>query len=324
MAFRTELHLKESKINIAYNDKLLLLGSCFSENIGHLLSRFKYSTVVNPLGIIYHPTPLHQSIIDAIDEKLLTPNDLNKNIDGQFTAWNIHSRLSSIDPKETLSKINESIALLRTSIQEADYLFLTYGTSYYYDHKEFGPVANCHKFPSIDFEKKLSPSNEIIDGFNKMLSTIKGINPNIQILLTVSPVRHIKDGIIENNRSKAQLITAVHSICELYPECHYLPSYELLIDDLRGYRFYADDMVHPSAKAIDYIWNKISDHILDKSESSLRSSIAKVVKAASHRPFNPNSLEHQKFLSTQKKTINNILDSYPFLDFNLEIKAFEN
>ena len=324
MAFRTELHLKESKINITYGDKLLLLGSCFSENIGLQLSRLKYSTNVNPLGIIYHPIPLHQSIIDAINGIQLAEKDLNKNIDGQYTAWNIHSRLSNTEANETLLKINKGITQLKKSLEEVDYIFITYGTAYYYEHKQFGPVANCHKFPSCDFEKKMSPAHEIVDGFNSMLSAIKDVNPNIQVLLTVSPVRHIKDGIIENNRSKAQLITAVHSLCDLHPECHYLPSYELLIDDLRDYRFYTDDMVHPSSKAIDYIWNKIGNQILDDSESSLRSSVLKIVKAASHRPFNPKAPEHQKFIATQREAINRILKSYPFLDFTSEMEVFEN
>ena len=323
MKFRTELQIQKSDINIGYRDTLLLLGSCFSENIGNRLKQIKYSTTINPLGIVYHPVPLHSSIIEAIQGKEIDKSDLNENIDGQYTAWNIHSRLSNLDAEETISQMNNGIRQLRDSIKEADYLILTYGTSYYYDHKQYGPVANCHKFPSTDFEKKLSNPNELNSSFNEMYAKVKEVNPNIKVLLTVSPVRHIKDGIVENNRSKAHLLTSVHEICDQHNDCQYLPSYELLIDDLRDYRYYADDMVHPSTKAIDYIWSKISNHMLDPSEAKLRSDILKLVKAAAHRPFNLGSDQHQSFLATQVKTVDEILVNYPNLDFTDEMKVFK-
>ena len=302
---------------------LLLLGSCFSENIGNRLKQIKYSTTINPLGIVYHPVPLHSSIIEAIQGKEIDKSDLNENIDGQYTAWNIHSRLSNLDAEETISQMNNGIRQLRDSIKEADFLILTYGTSYYYDHKQYGPVANCHKFPSTDFEKKLSNPDELNSSFDEMYANVKDVNPNIKVLLTVSPVRHIKDGIVQNNRSKAHLLTAVHDICDRYTNCQYLPSYELLIDDLRDYIFYADDMVHPSTKAIDYIWSKIRDQMLDPSEAKLRSDILKLVRAATHRPFNLGSDQHQKFLATQVKTVDEILVNYPNLDFTDEMKVFK-
>ncbi len=323
MTFRTELYPKDSGINITYNDQLLLVGSCFSENIGHRLSQFKYSTVVNPLGIIYHPKPLHNLLKDAANDIRVSEKDLIQNIDGKYIAWNIHSRLSTTNVQESLANINNGMAKLRSSLIHADYIFLTYGTAYYYHHKEFGTVANCHKFPSSHFDKKLSTSAELLDDFNDLLSTITTINQKAKILLTISPVRHIKDGIIENSRSKAALITTAHSICEQHLNCHYLPSYELLIDDLRDYRFYADDMVHPTAKAIDYVWSKISPIILDLSESKLRASIQKLIAAAAHRPFNPNSQEHQKFMASQKLAVEQILADYPSLDFSEELKAFD-
>ena len=324
MKFKTELILEKSDINIAYDDKLLLLGSCFSENIGKKLLQFKYTTVINPLGIVYHPVPLHNSIIDSLEGKVISKSNLNRNVDGQYTTWNIHSRLSTLDAEETLSHMNRGISLLSKSIKEANYVILTYGTSYYYDHKEFGPVANCHKFPSTDFEKKLSSPADLIGSFDNMFAIVKKINPNIKVLLTVSPVRHIKDGIVENNRSKAHLLTAVHDLCDRYDDCHYLPSYELLMDDLRDYRYYADDMVHPSSKAIDYIWNKISGHILEPGESKLREDITKIMNAAAHRPFNKKSEQHTKFLASQAKAIEKILQVYPKLDFTGEMKIFEN
>lgn len=324
MDFRTELHLNDSLHEITYDDKLLLVGSCFSENIGKKLSQIKYSVNVNPIGIIYHPIPLHNSIIDALHNVRISESDLNKNIDGRYTAWNFHSKLCTVDANQTLHNLNVGIQSLRSSLLKADYMFITYGTAYYYEHKEFGPVANCHKFPNSHFNKKLSSSQDLVESFEDMFLALKAINPDIKILMTVSPIRHIKDGIIANNRSKAALITAVHTICEKHNDCQYLPSYELLIDDLRDYRYYNDDMVHPSPKAINYIWHKIKNHILDASEANLRSSILKIVNASTHRPFNPASSEHQKFKNSQKLAISNILENYPAIDFSEELKIFED
>ena len=323
MKFRTELHLQKSDIHIGYSDRLLLLGSCFSENIGQKLNQIKYLTTVNPLGIVYHPVPLHESIKDALSGKVIEESNLNRNIDGQYTAWNIHSRLSTVDAQESMNQMNDGLEQLKGSLQGANFLILTYGTAYYYDHKDYGPVANCHKFPSKDFVKKLSSTNELIYSFDRMLTSLKTVNPNIKVLLTVSPVRHIKDGIIENNRSKAHLISAVHEICDNNSHCHYLPSYELLIDDLRDYRYYADDMVHPSDQAIEYIWSKIGEHILAPSEATLRSDILKLIRAAAHRPFNAKSQQHMTFLNTQRELTNKILKTYPNLDFSKELEVFE-
>ncbi len=323
MKFRTELRLKKSNISISYSDRILMLGSCFAENVGKKLLEIKYPTTVNPLGIIYHPLPLHTSIINAIDGKHMNQEDLNINIDGQYTAWNIHSRLSTLDLQKTLSQMNQGINTLKTSISNATHIFLTYGTAYYYNHKDHGPVANCHKFPSNNFEKRLSTPSELITSFEHVLSSIKMVNPTIKVHLTVSPVRHIKDGIVENNRSKAHLITAVHDICDRHENCQYLPSYELLLDDLRDYRYYKDDMVHPTAKAIDYIWSKIIDHLLNHAEATLRSDILKLVRAASHRPFNSGSEQHKSFLTSQISLVDKILASHPNLDFSEEMKIFK-
>lgn len=322
MKFRTELILPESNINISYANKLLLLGSCFSDNIGRKLERLKYQTNINPLGIVYHPIPLHNSIVNAIKGSKIKTSDLNKSIDGQYTSWNIHSRFNHQEQSVALDQMNTGISILNKSVIEADYLFLTYGTAYCYTHNQFGPVANCHKFPAKSFEKSLSTPETLVNSFEQMLTTVREINPKIKVMLTVSPVRHIKDGIIENNRSKAHLLSAVHTLCDMYDNCIYLPSYELLIDDLRDYRYYADDMVHPTAKAIDYIWSKISEYMLDPSEENLRSEILKIVRAANHRPFDAHSEKHLQFLSNQANAVNSVLALYPDLDFSNEMSVF--
>ena len=324
MKSRTELQLEKSKISICYSDNLVLLGSCFSENIGDKFTQIKYHTTVNPLGIIYHPIPLHKGIIEAIHAKKISKQDLTLNVDGLYTTWDIHSRLSTIDAEETVIKMNEGISQLNRAVQNANYLILTYGTSYCYYHNKKGAVANCHKFPSRNFEKILSMPSELRNSFDLMYTELKKLNPNLKVLLTVSPVRHIKDGIVENNRSKAHLLTAVHDICDKHQDCTYLPSYELLIDDLRDYRYYAEDMVHPTAVAIDYIWKKIGEYILDTKEANLRAEISKIVIAASHRPININSEQHIKFLATQAKAIDKLAESYPNLDFGAEMKVFRD
>lgn len=324
MKFRTELQLPKSEINIKYTESTILLGSCFAENIGNKLLQLKYDTTVNPMGVVYHPFPLHTSIVNALDSNKIELKDLIKNREGLYTSWNFHSKLSRQNATETLELMNIAIDQLYIALKSSNYLILTYGTAYHYNHNDYGPVANCHKFPPNDFTKKLSSSVQIINSFQEMYSKLLKVNPNIKILISLSPVRHIKDGMVENNRSKAHLLTAIHEICDLYSDCHYIPSYELLMDDLRDYRYYKNDLVHPSNMAVDYIWSKISSHLLDPKESRLRKDINKIINAAAHRPFNSLSDAHQLFKEAQISSITEILKNYPDIDFEPELRVFNS
>lgn len=323
MKFRTELILEKGKFNLQYSDKILMLGSCFAEHIGEKMSALKYDTVINPMGIIYHPYPIHSSIIKALDGKMYEQEDFIKNIDGQFITWDSHSRLATTELSTSLKAINDGMSVLGQRLKVVNYLVISYGSAYVYHRDDYGYVANCHKFPAIQFTKELSKLDALRISMDDMISKVLSINPDIKILLTVSPVRHIKDGIIENNRSKAQLISMVHDTCDEYSQCYYLPSYELLLDDLRDYRFYNDDLVHPSSQAIDYIWSKVSEHVLDKNEEVTRKEIFKILSASNHRPVNPDAEQYQDFCKKQIENIGKISSIYPNMDFEKELRYFK-
>ena len=320
MKTRTELHLSKAPYQISYADKILMIGSCFTEHIGNKLTELKYDVVTNPLGIMYHPIPLHKTITDTINKIKIVAQDLILNPDGQYVHWNVHSSISSIDVSETVDLIQSRREMLLKTLQSAKYLIISYGSAYVYEHHTNGPVASCHKFGAEKFTKKLSSIKNLRSSFDQFCLLLASHFPHISILLTVSPVRHIRDGIIENNRSKAHLLSMVHDVCDSYYHIHYLPSYELLIDDLRDYRYYTEDMVHPSDTAIKYIWNKISNHILDTKDHQLRMNIFKIVQAAHHRPVNPNSDKHKMFCSKQMDDINTILKKHPHMNFGRELE----
>lgn len=323
MKFRTELQLPPSPFHIKYDDRVCLLGSCFSENIGGKLTSYKYQAMVNPLGIMYHPYAIYNVIERALTEKWVTDSEMVRSPQELFVHWDAHSSLGSTSIDQAVQRINEALSDLRDELKTTKYLVLTYGTAYYYDHVTHGTVANCHKFPKVVFNKKLASIAELIKANNEVLQLLKIHNPDLSVILTVSPVRHIKDGMIENNRSKAHLLSAVHDACENHDFAHYFPSYELVIDDLRDYRYYTEDLVHPSSQAVDYIWHKLEDNILDPGEVNARNRINKLVQAAHHRPFNPDSESHQKFCKKQLSEIEEINKLFPQLNFDQEAIAFK-
>lgn len=321
MQFRTELQLSTPLAHISYKDPILLLGSCFAENIGQVLQDLKYQVCINPHGIIYNPEVLAHIIAAAIDQTS-NSNKVVEHPEGGYIHWLAHSRLSAHTSNEASDNFTKASALLRNRIRQCQYLIITMGTAFYYEHQEYGMVANCHKYPKGEFKKKMSTNSTIEKCYQSLIAQIRDINPEIKILLTVSPVRHIRDGIIENNRSKAQLISAVHNICE-NEKVTYVPSYELLIDDLRDYRYYNHDMVHPSSQAISYIWEKLSPNLLSKSEDSLRDKIKKIINAAAHRPFNESSEKHQQFCQKQLDIINELNSNLSDIDLSREQLIFQ-
>lgn len=323
MKFRTELHLKPLEQTISYQDQICLLGSCFAEHIGGKLQALKYRSLLNPLGIIYHPYPLHQMIHNALTQAVVQESDLEMDPEGKQVYWGGHGSLCSTEAYTTMQQVNDGLQQLKKVLSKASHLIITYGSAYYYHHPKAGAVANCHKFPTSTFEKKIAYATDIIESFNEMMSILLQTNPNIQVLLTVSPVRHIRDGIVENTLSKAQLITAIYQICSEYRQCQYIPAYELLMDDLRDYRFYSDDLVHPSHQAIDYIWEKVSEMILSSDEMDIRSQVQKIITAANHRPRLPHSAQHLAFCTSQIEVINILQKQHPYIDMSEEIKKFE-
>lgn len=315
MNFQTIVPLnKETRNSIDYNAKILLLGSCFSENIGDKLNYFKFQTSQNPFGILFHPKAIENLVTNAINEKKYLPDDLIFQNE-RWHSFDAHSSLSTTDKNELLANLNSAIIATNKKLKEATHIIITLGTSWVYRFIETDViVANCHKIPQKKFLKTLLSVDEITKSLKTTISHLKSVNKNIHILFTVSPVRHLKDGFTENMQSKSHLITAIHSIMKT-KNSSYFPSYEIMMDELRDYRFYAEDMIHPNKTAINYIWERFAETRISESSKLTMKEVDTIQKGISHRPFNENSEQHQKFLTNleiKKEKLNSIFNFIKF------------
>ena len=315
--FRTIVNVEKQSIKINHNTPILMIGSCFSENIGEKLLKLKFHIDLNPFGIIYNPASIASCLKILIENKRFEERDLFF-YEGLWHSFMHHSAFSSSNSEEALNKINNRISYSSEMLKKANYLILTFGTSWIYYHKPKQMiVANCHKIPSQEFERKLLNINEIVDLYIELTKLIRAINPQIKIIYTVSPVRHLKDTAHGNQISKAILLLAIEELCKQNIG-FYFPAYEILLDELRDYRFYDTDMTHPSSVAIDYIFEKFEEAFFTEETKKINNQITNILKAAQHNFFNPEtpqSIEHKR------KTIEKIEEleqKYPFLNFDEE------
>ncbi len=321
--FRTTLSASDFPFKISHQNQLLGLGSCFAEHIGARLERLKFPIVRNPFGILYNPMSMLKGLQLLQKQYQFSENDLFQH-NGLWHSFQHHSQFSALDKAAVLAKIKKETQQASTALKQCDCLILTFGTAYVYKHLESQQiVANCHKLPARQFQKRRLGVAEIVEAYAPFLQEIQTANPALQVVLTLSPVRHIRDGIIENQRSKATLLLAVDALCEAFDFVHYFPAYELLMDDLRDYRFYATDMVHPSEVAIDYVWEHFQASLFSGETQQLNRQIQQVQQAAAHRPFQPKSVAHQTFLKKQLEKIRQLSEQYPILDFGEERSIFE-
>jgi hypothetical protein len=315
MKLQTQIPLKnETRNQIAYQSKILLLGSCFSENIGDKLRYFKFQSAQNPFGILFHPKAIENFITNAINGKEYLDDDLIfKN--ETWHSFDAHSSLSSVNKNELLNKLNASISNTNRALKDASHIIITLGTSWVYRFIETDAiVANCHKIPQKKFLKELLTVAEITESLAAILVLLKSVNKDISVLFTVSPVRHLKDGFIENTQSKAHLIAAIHQVLE-HQNVSYFPSYEIMMDELRDYRFYAEDMIHPNKTAINYIWERFTETwFLDETLSTMK-EIDAIQKGILHRPFQENTAQHQQFLKNLEAKKEKIQQQLPFVNF---------
>jgi len=316
MKLQTQIPLiKESRNLINYNSKIVLLGSCFSENIGNQLDYYKFQTTQNPFGILFHPIAIENLITNAINEKKYTENDVFFNNE-QYHSFDTHSSLSANNERDFLDNLNSSIKSTRKTLEEASHIIITLGTSWVYRYIESDQiVANCHKVPQKKFLKEILSVDTISESLEAIILLIKSINKNASILFTVSPVRHIKDGFIENSQSKSHLITAIHQVIDKRKYNYYFPSYEIMMDELRDYRFYAEDMIHPNKTTKNYIWEKFTSTWFDVSVNSTMKEIDMIQKGMLHKPFNPNSEKHLQFLENLEQKKLKIMREYSFMSF---------
>lgn len=316
MNFLTQIPIKREERNpINYDSKLLLIGSCFSENIGEKLSYYKFRSKQNPFGILFHPKAIEHLVTNAINEKKYTEKDLIF----QNERWHCleaHSSLSSVNKGELLGNLNAALVTTKEQLEEATHVIITLGTSWVYRFIETDAiVANCHKIPQKKFLKELLSVDEVSEILEGITILIKSINSSVNIIFTVSPIRHLKDGFVENTQSKSHLIAGIHNVVNHRNGVYYFPSYEIMIDELRDYRFYNEDMIHPNKTAVNYIWNKFSSTWFNEESQKIMQEIETIQKGISHRPFNENSEQHQKFLKNLDLKINKIKSKLPFITF---------
>ena len=315
MKLQTKIPLKRKTQNlIDYQSKILLLGSCFSENIGDKLSYFKFQSTQNPFGILFHPKAIENLITNTSNKKVYSSDDLiyQNEIWHSFDA---HSSLSSASENELLNKLNVAISLTNKKIKEASHIVITLGTSWVYRYIEIDTiVANCHKIPQKKFLKELLSVSEISESLARSISLIKSMNSDAAVIFTISPVRHLKDGFIENTQSKSHLIAAIHTLVN-EQDVSYFPSYEIMMDELRDYRFYAEDMIHPNKTAINYIWRKFIDTWFSEETKSIMKEIDEIQKGLLHRPFHEDSKLHQQFLLKLEQKKSSLQERLPFINF---------
>ncbi|MDP5097260.1 MAG: GSCFA domain-containing protein [Flavobacterium sp.] len=341
MQFRTQVPLHKNEIEIDYHSKIVLLGSCFAENMGEKFEYYKFKSTVNPFGIIFNPVSLAKIIEKSVQKNYFTEADIFFHND-LWHCFEVHSELSNLNKEIFLKTINELIDSTNKQLNDSTHIIITLGTSWVYrnmNSKEI--VANCHKVPQKEFKKELLTIDKIEESLATIISLINTVNPNCKFIFTVSPVRHVKDGFVENTLSKSHLIAAIHSVLnqkfstslelttsnqkqknnKLSTITHnpsyntYFPAYEIMMDELRDYRFYTEDMLHPNQTAVNYIWDCFCSTSVTTASCKMMKEIETIQKGLAHRPFNPETESHKKFLTHLKSKILKIEQDFPQISF---------
>lgn len=316
MDFRTELVVTPAAWSLTLNDHLITFGSCFSDSIGQRLLSNKFSVLVNPFGTTYHPLAIDRLIGYAARQQYPPDDSYLMNQEHVFN-YDFHSSFWNDTTDNLRQGIEATINKVHRQIKASQCLLITYGTAWMFERIDNGQaVANCHRMPSGLFRRRLTSVEEIVTSFTRMHAALLSINPGIRIILTVSPVRHLKDTLPSNSVSKATLRLACHQLASAFESVHYFPAYELLIDDLRDYRFYADDFIHPSAFAEEYIWTKFAATYFTKDTLRILSDWGQVRQSLEHRPFHPGSEAHQEFL---RQTLSKLERLNPVMHVEKEI-----
>lgn len=307
---------------IRYPQKILLTGSCFTEHIGQHLADMKFDILQNPNGILFDPISVANSLISYLQPELYQSDNLFF-YNELWQSWKHHGIFSDTNQSEALNKINSSQQAAYTFLKQADWLIITLGSAFVYLLKENNkPVANCHRAPGDWFRKKLLPVEEMLAGLDEAMHRLFEINPNLQIVYTISPVRHVRDGVIENNRSKARLIEVAHQLVAKFNRTYYFPAYELVIDVLRDYRFYDKDLVHPNYMATNYVVENFMENYVQPETRLIAEEIKKIQISFKHRPLHPATVAHRRFLNEQFEKTTELQQKYPYLNFEKELKHF--
>ena len=319
MKFRTPINTYEPLDLIDYQTNVLLIGSCFAEHLFSYLNDRKYKALLNPCGISFNPVSISNSLYYRLGMLEFGEQEVQQS-NGRHFHYDFHSQFSGTSLEEIKSNITDQLYLHKKA-PNPDVIVLSLGTSYVYELIERGEIVNnCHKVPQSKFKKSILSFEQILETLSLMIENACNVNSRVKFILTVSPVRHVKDGLLENNRSKSRLLLACEALENKFPDVHYFPSYEILMDDLRDYRFYKSDMIHPNKDAVDYIMQHFENKFMESSEIDIRNEVMKVQRSLEHRPFNRKSLEHQKFLTDLKEKIT-LLEANYNLNFKQELTA---
>lgn len=319
MNLNTPVEIPSGFIPIHHAQRLLIMGSCFAENIGTLLAENKFQVDINPFGILYNPLSISMALREIIRKRLYEESDLFSYREYWHSPMH-HGSFSAATPEEVVRNIRVRLEQAHKELKQLDWLMLTFGTAYVYEQKKTGKVvANCHKLPEKDFVRRRLETDEITEDYILLLDELISLNPKIKILFTVSPIRHVRDGMHANQLSKSVLLLAIDRLMQRYPQAtFYFPSYEIILDELRDYRFYADDMVHPSSLAVNYLWERFSETFFCPETQALIKECATIRKAIAHKPFHPESEEYKRFLGQIVLKIERLNGKYPYLDFQKE------
>jgi hypothetical protein len=334
MEFQLPIHFASLPQPIGYGDKILLTGSCFTEHIGNALRDWKFDTLQNPNGILFDPASVAASLVSYIRPHRYVKEDLIF-LNELWQSWQHHSCYSHPDADSCLRGINESQQRAHDFLGKARWLIITLGSAWSYrlsDQADAGlrhgvatdipAVANCHRAPGQTFHKHLMTIEEINAALDGCLHQLFYFNPGLRVIFTVSPVRHIRDGVVDNNRSKARLIESVHHMVGKFDRLFYFPAYELVVDVLRDYRFYDIDMVHPNYAATAYVLEKFIQHCIDEPGRRLLEEVKKIVTARRHKPFQPSTQAHRRFMEDYRQKTVELARQYPFLDLTEELGYF--
>ena len=316
--FRTEVNVEPSKYKINHKTPVMFLGSCFADNIGAKLVENKFPVCVNPLGVIYNPMSVKQSLDIIINRKKFQKQDLHKS-NNQWISFYHHSRFSSTDQDEVLKKINTGIEEGADFLEGTKFLFITFGTAWVYKWIKNGKVvSNCHKIPAREFNRCMLKPEEILKVWGEIIEKLKNQLPEIKIVFTVSPVRHWKDSAEGNMVSKSVLLYAIHLLRKKFPSTDYFPSYEIMMDDLRDYRFYSEDMIHLNSTAVNYIWQKFDQRFINDETRKVLKKVDEIKRAVAHKPFRPGSENHLTFVEKTLQKIGQVESAFPEIDFSKE------
>lgn len=311
--FQTKVEIPKTELTINYENHIMTFGSCFAENIGYKMKDVYFETLINPFGVLYNPVSISNGLRLLLENMQFAENDLFQHR-GLWNSFAHSGMFSAMTPKATLEKINEKCRLATSFLSKTDFLLITFGTAWVYEERKSGRVvSNCHKLPANQFNRRRLTVEEIIEDYSLLINQLTDKFSNIQLIISVSPIRHWKDGAHENNVSKSTLLLAIEAVQKQFKNVHYFPAYEIQLDELRDYRFYAPDMFHPSEVAVDYIWKRFSETYFDEVTTKMKKEFEQLQNDLLHRPLFPETDEFHFFQESIKKRKSRLIADFPFL-----------